>query len=130
MADRIALAEGDWPGHPSGGDAGDPDDVAIRDARATGTLEWHEYINDAEADYSFDDWALLRLASTGQWAVLHTSGCSCPSPTEEWSTVILGTAEEVCDWIVGFVGAGEARMAERQGEEFTAWIDTIRGHRG
>ena len=129
MADLIALAEGDWPGHPSGGAAGDPDDVAIRDAREAGTLEWHAYINDAEADYSFDDWALMRIASPGQWGVLNTSGCSCPSPTEEWRSTILGTAEEVCDWIVGFVGGAEYGMGKRQGDEFTAWIAIIRGHR-
>ncbi len=127
MPTLIPITEFDWPGHPDGG-AADEESETIRQARSDGSLEWHAYINDAEADYSFDDWALMRLAD-GRWAVLNTRGCSCPSPREEWGVYVLGTAEEVCDWIVGFVGGARYGMGLLQGKEFEAWIDLIRAYR-
>lgn len=41
---------------------------------------------DAEADYSYDDFALVRLDD--DYYLLNTSGCSCPSPSETWSVQI------------------------------------------
>lgn len=39
-------------------------------------------VQDNEADYSYDDWALCLLDN--QYYLLSTSGCSCPSPRETW----------------------------------------------
>lgn len=39
-------------------------------------------IEDKEASYSYDDWALIELK--GKFYMLATSGCSCPSPSETW----------------------------------------------
>ena len=39
-------------------------------------------VQDEEASYSYDDWALCKL--DGQYYLLSTSGCSCPSPSETW----------------------------------------------
>lgn len=39
-------------------------------------------IEDKEADYSYDDWALAKLDK--DYYLFSTSGCSCPSPTETW----------------------------------------------
>lgn len=43
-------------------------------------------INDDEASYSFDDWALIMLKK--KYYLLATSGCSCPSPAETWRVEI------------------------------------------
>lgn len=44
------------------------------------------YVCDAEASYSFDDFALVSL--DGLFYLLETRGCSCPSPEEMWSVVL------------------------------------------
>lgn len=49
-------------------------------------IELLGYITDAEADYSYHDFAFIRL--DGQWYMLETSGCSCPSPSETWSVKV------------------------------------------
>lgn len=125
----ISLDECDWSGHPKGRPE-DPDGIAMLEARNAGTLEIHGLIADAEAYYSYEDFALCRLPD-GRWAIAHTSGCSCPSPTElTWSVCCAGTAEEIADWLVGFVGGEETwenRMGKRQAAEFLAWIDIVRG---
>lgn len=121
----ISLDECDWPGHHKGRPE-DPDGIAMLEARAAGTLEIHGLIADAEAYYSYEDFALCRLPD-GRWAIAHTSGCSCPSPTETWSVCCAGTAEQIADWLVGFVGGAEYGMGKSQAAEFLAWIDVVRG---
>jgi hypothetical protein len=39
-------------------------------------------VEDKDASYSYDDFALCEL--DGQFYLLETSGCSCPSPSETW----------------------------------------------
>lgn len=48
---------------------------------------------DPWADYSFDDYALLRLGDV--YYITNASGCSCPSPSEVWGVVKRGTRAEV-----------------------------------
>lgn len=51
-------------------------------------------ITDDEADYSYDDWALVLLE--GSYYLFATTGCSCPSPKETWRVEIgPATLEEV-----------------------------------
>lgn len=77
-------------------------------------------MNDAEANYSYDDWALVEL--DGQFYWLHTSGCSCPSPTETWGVfygpVSLSEARQLMsDW------QDEWGVPARQKQEFLDLCD-------
>lgn len=79
------LDEYDWPAHAGyGGCHTDDAERALVARRAD--IEVLGYITDAEADYSFHDFAFIRL--DGQWYVLETSGCSCPSPKDEWQVSV------------------------------------------
>lgn len=69
----------EWIAHPSGG-GGDEESKKLIARRAE--LDVIGRVNDAEADYSYDDYALVRLGA--KYYLLNTSGCSCPSPTETW----------------------------------------------
>lgn len=72
------VHEGDWIAASNGDlSSGERKLVENRDRIEV----WGE-IQDAEASYSYDDWALIRL--DGDWYLLNTSGCSCPSPDETW----------------------------------------------
>ena len=46
-----------------------------------------------DLSYEYDDYAVVRLGR--RYAVLNTSGCSCPSPTETWGILFEGTKAEV-----------------------------------
>lgn len=48
-------------------------------------------IDDDEASYSYDDWALIKLKN--KYYLLATSGCSCPSPSETWRIEIGPTTK-------------------------------------
>lgn len=72
----------------------------ITDARRDGTLVVLGVIEDADASYSYDDWALCRIGL--QYYLCNTSGCSCPSPEETWEvmhgpTTLAGIREEVLE---------------------------------
>lgn len=84
---REALWGIDWPGHPSGGVNG-PVEESLR--HAPESWQCLRVENDPEADYSYDDLALMRR-SDGLYALVRTSGCSCPSPTETWGVVASGS---------------------------------------
>lgn len=73
----------DWIAHPSGGNA-NPASQELKDHRNEITVLWE--IGDDDAGYSFDDWALIRYRK--KLYLLETSGCSCPSPCEEWGIVV------------------------------------------
>lgn len=80
----IKATEHEWVGHPDGGSGGDERKLIDRRAEVeVCDLEVH----DAEANYSYHDYALVRL--DGLWYLLETSGCSCPSPSETW-TITFG----------------------------------------
>lgn len=49
--------------------------------------------DDPHADYSFDDYALIRLDET--FYVINASGCSCPSQEEVWCVSLSGTRAEI-----------------------------------
>jgi hypothetical protein len=42
----------------------------------------HGGVYDEDADYSFDDWALVEL--DGEFYLVNAAGCSCPSHEETW----------------------------------------------
>jgi hypothetical protein len=83
-------------------------------------------IADQNADYSYDDWALICVPLKGRnrrdsFYLLNTSGCSCPSPSETWGVhtgptnlgVIQAEVAKSVDYSVPF----------RQRAEFDAAIE-------
>lgn len=149
MSTLLFLGDSDWPGHKDGGRI-TVEDGMVRVARMFDHLEWHARAGDIEYDYRFNDYALVRLtalsyvavdATNGvgmvhrtdivRWAVLNTSGSSCAFREKEWTTCVLGTAEEVCDWLIGM--ASSVRDKEYLGtnhsapcQTFLSWIDLVR----
>ena len=79
-------------------------------------------INDAEASYSYHDYALVRLH--GEWYLLETAGCSCPSPSETWGVTrgptTLGDIRRFIQEEGGERGWG---VTKRQNAEFVALVD-------
>lgn len=61
-----------WVAHPESGE----DELSKRRY----DMEIIGGIVDAEASYSYDDWALVELDKN--FYLFSTSGCSCPSPSE------------------------------------------------
>lgn len=108
-----------WVGHPEGGDG---DDVSRDLIAHRYEIEILGEVTDDEASYSYDDWALCELR--GQYYLLATSGCSCPSPSETWR-VEKGpaTLEEIRRHITEGDYAGYT-MPKRQLSDFLAVIDT------
>jgi hypothetical protein len=111
------LDEWDWPAHA---DALPTDALGMALVERRADIEVLGYITDAEADYSFHDFAFIRL--DGQWYVLETSGCSCPSPAEEWQISVGPVAVD------GLRAAVDAMRSDwgptaRQWGEFVAMCD-------
>lgn len=145
----LCLDDSDWPGHKDGGRM-TVEDGMVRVARMFDHLEWHAHLGDIEYDYSYNDYALVRLTALSyvavdavhgvgvthrtdvvRWAVLNTQGDSCNFRINSWTTCVLGTAEEVCDWLIGM--AHSVRNKEYLGTNpsapdrtFLSWIDLVR----
>lgn len=79
MTKKNELTEWDWVANGATSHRGEHETLLIENREQ---LEVIGYVTDAEADYSFDDFALVRFKR--KYYLLRTSGCSCPSPTEEW----------------------------------------------
>lgn len=82
-------------------------------------------VHDKNADYSYDDWALVKLKD--KYYLLSTSGCSCPSPNETW-TVQIGPA--TLKQIRKFVSKGNYTgysLPRDQEEDFMALLDKAEG---
>lgn len=110
--------DADWIANPRCEDASDAEKKLI-DNRAD-ILVYAE-ISDDEADYSYDDFALVRLGD--DWYLLQTSGCSCPSPSETWGVDIgPATLEEVKKFVMEGEYAGYS-VPQRQMDEFLLAFD-------
>lgn len=78
-------------------------------------------VEDKDADYSYDDWALVRLGE--KFWLLSTSGCSCPSPSETWRVEIgPATLNQVRKHVVDGDYQGYT-VPKKQLDEFIALID-------
>jgi hypothetical protein len=108
----------DWPCHPAAEDRGPEETYLIENRDSVYVLG---YVTDAEADYSFHDYALVCLKD--QYYLLVTSGCSCPSPTERWSVDIGPTT---LPSIYERVKNGEVFSGKQQ-EEFFELIEHAEG---
>lgn len=90
-----------WPGHPQCEHA--PDGSIERDMINNNTeLEVIGGVEDPNASYSYDDFALVRFR--GELYLLESSGCSCPSPSETWR-VVHGPATK--EELVAVIKAGD-----------------------
>jgi len=116
----LTAPYGEWIGHPSCESPGKAEQDLI-DHRAE-ILVYAE-IADDEADYSYDDFALIRLKGTDLWYLLNTSGCSCPSPDETWNVQIGPTTlAEVRKFVTEGEYSGYT-MPKRQMAEFVKALD-------
>lgn len=68
-----------WVAHPNGG----KNDPLVK---RRNEIEIIGGVQDADASYSYDDYALCEL--DGKFYLFSTSGCSCPSPSETWQVDI------------------------------------------
>lgn len=99
-----------WVAHPDGGAFEGRDKLEVLGG-----------IVDAEASYSYDDWALCRLGD--DYYLFSTSGCSCPSPAETWR-IEAGPATLAA--IRTKIQSGEYEgytVPKRQMDEFMALLD-------
>jgi hypothetical protein len=80
------------------------------------------WVTDAEACYSYDDYALIRLGKV--YYLLNTSGCSCPAPDETWG-IVAGpmSLSKMREHIVGELGKATYGPTARQRAEFVAMVD-------
>jgi len=89
-----------------------------------GELRIHAEIADDEASYSFDDFALVSLDD--KFYLLNTTGCSCPSPSEQWG-IEIGPASllEIRAFIEGGHYSGYT-VPKKQLTEFLEAIDSVK----
>lgn len=98
-----------WVGHP------DCDGPTASEQALIGSrnrVELLVFIEDPDANYSYDEAAIVLL--DGVYYLCQTSGCSCPSPTATWRVTTYGTADEVADSIRrgDYFGRTYSRMDE------------------
>ena len=121
IQDLVLKNEGydkEWVASPNGEDLSEEELKLV--ARRPDIIVYG-YVNDAEASYSFDDYALISL--DGWFYLLHTSGCSCPSPCERWG-IAKGpcTLDEIRSHIVDDVDRRGYGVTKRQFQEFLDMI--------
>lgn len=94
---------------------------SVIEARAAGKVQVFDVIQDKNADYSFDDWALCLIDK--KWWLISTSGCSCPSPTETWRVEIgPATLKEIRAHVEGGHYEGYT-LPVKQKADFTDMLD-------
>lgn len=129
MAPKLPSVDGYdafcWVGHPQCDAQGEQERKII--ARRDDVL-FHGGVQDNEASYSYDDWALIEL--DGDFYLLGTSGCSCPSPSETWH-VQKGpaTIDQIREDLLSDKYEGYS-VPKRQMAEFIAIIDRAKLDKG
>ncbi len=110
---------GDWIASPAAHPKDEVGQMLVKNRKDIWVLG---EVSDAEANYSFEDYALIRL--DGEHYLLVTSGCSCPSPSEEWS-VVMGpsTVLEIRQYLTKDYDKAGYGMTNRQYDEFMAMCD-------
>jgi hypothetical protein len=119
----MKATEHNWVGSDRCEDVGEHERELI-DRRAD--VEVLGEVQDADACYSYDDYALVRLDDA--YYLLRTSGCSCPSPSETWA-VHLGptTLDAIEAHLRDNKTTGAAYgVTDRQFDEFVAMIASAR----
>lgn len=115
------LDDGDWVAHPGCEFPGDRERELIENRK---DLIIYGYIEDAEANYSYHDFALVSLYEN--YYLLSTSGCSCPSPSETWGIDMgPGTLPDLLKTLVDNRASGACYgVTKRQFDEFLAIFAT------
>lgn len=85
-----------WVGHPRC-DNKDKEERILIDNRDK--LWFIDGVSDPDADYSYDEYALVQYKRI--YYVCNTSGCSCPDPTETWSVIGFGTKQKALQEAIG-----------------------------
>lgn len=113
------IPKDSWIADPRGGGN---DKVARTLIDRRNEIELLGEVTDAEADYSFDDWALVRLDS--KYYLLNTAGYYCPDPAIEWG-VVLGpaTLDEVRTYLIDATGERGFGVTLRQHKEFMDMVE-------
>jgi hypothetical protein len=107
-----------WVGHPDCQNSGEVEKELIENRY---NLEIIGGVVDKDADYSYDDFALILFKK--KYYLLQTSGCSCPSPSETWGVDIGPTTlKKIRDFITGGHYDGYT-VPKKQESEFLALID-------
>ena len=110
-----------WVGHPNCDTKRPLEELLIArraDIELLGTIE------DKDASYSYDDFALVRLDA--DYYLLNTTGCSCPSPSETWHVEIgPATLDEIEAFLLGGHYQGYT-VPKRQMDEFLAALSAAR----
>lgn len=82
----------DWIGHPEKCPSSEIEKDIANNLKHWDVLYEDEMDN---AEYEFDNVALLQRVPDGLYVILRTSGCSCPSPNENWGEEASGSLEEI-----------------------------------
>lgn len=107
-----------WVAHPAGG-CDTPETTKLIENRYK--LWIYGGVEDKEASYSYDDWALVKLGR--DWYLLSTSGCSCPSPSETWRIEIgPATLLKIRAHVTGGYYDGYT-VPKKQMDDFIALLD-------
>lgn len=107
-----------WVGHHDGGDDSFEAQHLIKNRY---DIEILGGIEDKDASYSYDEWALCKL--DGAFYLLSTSGCSCPSPSETWRVEIgPSTLSEIRAHVQGGHYEGYT-VPKKQMNEFMELLD-------
>lgn len=106
-----------WVAHPDGQPT-DPVSKMLVERRFD--LEILGGVEDEEADYSYDEFALCELE--GKYYLLSTAGCSCPSPSETW---VLEIGPATLDEIEQHITSGKYEgytLPKKQEQDFLELI--------
>lgn len=116
----------DWPGHPDA-DKTRPNVVEKSLMEEPEAWQLLKVTDDPDADYSYDSLALLVRGRDGLYALIRTSGCSCPSPTETWGEVASGNILDIVNAIDIEIKSwgGEKRWFTGPYPEMETFIKTI-----
>lgn len=84
-----------WVGHPNNS-GGDLNNLLIANRN---DLIFLGGISDPDPNYSYDEFAIVRLKR--RYFLCETSGCSCPSPDETWFVVTEAKSlKQIKKWLI------------------------------
>lgn len=79
-----------WVGHP---DCAGPEEEEKLLIENRDKLWFIDGVSDPDPSYDYNEYALVKLGRT--YYMCHTSGCSCPRPSETWVVLASGSKKDV-----------------------------------
>lgn len=117
-----------WVAHPNGlldcsmgNSAKDATDIMKKLVARRLDIEILGGVVDEEASYDYDELALIRL--DGEFYLLNTSGCSCPSADETWGVPLGPTSLSVVRTFIESGSYSGYTLPKEQVDQFLAIID-------